>query len=306
MERVSSLITQKLKIIAEAPGADPAVQSKYKAISSLFLYAVRLERDGQRGMIDEIFRAASKSTSGRFMWHHVEPYFTTLFNESSSPSLNRVITLAAPYAGWAWRPYTQNAVARWAAAASTIPYSEEVGRSVVDALFQIAFNYSLRRYIPIEIWAWLKRRPSLPPVCRGRSLSTSSEAVSHIRGLENIELLKSYLLLVWSEWNDLYESGLDEMEIVIREEFDGILMWRHREDLIERLDHVLGQLDQDLDYFKQYNQKIGEDQIARAKEQYGRLKEVLVEVDEVAMKTLSRAPPNLIQFNENTNACDCV
>jgi hypothetical protein len=306
MERVSSLVTQKLAIMAKTPGEDPAVESKRKAISSLFPYAVRLERDGQRGMINAIFRLASKSTSGRFMWYRIRLYVTTWFNESSSPSLNRAITLAAPCANWMRQPYTQNAVARWAAAASTIPYSEEVGRSVVDALLQIAFHHHLRPHIPIEIWAWLKRRPSLPPVCEGRYWSTTSDVVRHIQELGDIELLKSYLFAVWSEWNFLIPAGVIEMEIVIREEFDGMVMWRDREDLIKRLDHVLGQLDQDLDYFKRHNSRIDEDDIALAKREYGRLKEVLVEVDEEAMKTLSRTPPNLIHSNENTNACDCV
>jgi hypothetical protein len=292
--------------MAGTPGGDSAVESKLKAINSLFLYAVRLERDGQRGMIDAIICLASKSTSRQFMWHHIVPYVSTWFNESSSPSLNRAITLAAPRTNWNWGPYTQNAVARWAAAALAIPYSEEVGRSVVDALLQIAFHDCLRPHIPTEIWAWLKRRPFLPPVCQGRFMSTKPDVVRHIRGLGDIELLKSYLFTVWSEWNYLYDSGLLEMEIVIREEFEGMVMWRHREDLIERLDHVLGQLDQDLDYFIRYRPKIGEGHIPYAKEQYGRLKKELVEVDEVAMKTLSRTPPNLIHSNENTNACDCV
>jgi hypothetical protein len=306
MEQVSSHLTQELEIMAGAPGADPAVQSKCKAISSLFPYAVRLERDGQRGMIDAIFRIASKATSGGFMWHHIVPCVTTWFNETNSSSLDQTIIFAAPYTRWIDESCTQNLVARWAAAALAIPYSEEVGRSVVDALLQIASGDRLRPHIPIEIWAWLKGRPSLPPVCRGRLRSTTSDVVRHIRGLGDIELLKSYLFVVWSEWNYVYDSGLVEMETVIREEFYGIVMWRHREDLIERLDHVLGQLDQGLDYFERYNPEIGETHIARAKEHYEWLKKALGEVDEEAMKILSRTPPNLIHSNENANACNCV
>jgi hypothetical protein len=305
MERVSSYLTQKLEIIAEAPGGDPAVESKRKAISLLFPYAVRLERDGQREMIDAIVRIASKSISGRFMWYHIKLYITSWLNESNSSS-DLTIIFVAPYSRWNQGSYTQNTVAKWAAAALAIPYSEEVGRSVVDVLLRIAYSERLRPHIPIEIWAWLKRRPSLPPVCPGRSWSTTLGVVRHIRGLGDIELLKSYLFAVWSEWDHLYDSGLLEMEIVIREEFDGMVMWRDREDLIERLDDVLGQLDRDLDYFKQYEPEIGAYYIAVAKRQYGRLKEVLVEVDEVAMKTLSRTPPNLIHSNENTNAYNCV
>ena len=164
------------------------------------------------------------------------------------------------------------------------PYSEEVGRSVVDALFQIAYNNALRSHIPIDIWAWLKRRPSLLPVCKGRIYGSTPDVVRYIRKLGDIEILKSYFLLVWSEWDILYSPGLREMKTTVREEFCGILMQHHREDLIIRLDYVLGQLDRGLEYFKQHNSKTHDAHIQYGKERYGELKELLVEMDKEVMR----------------------
>jgi hypothetical protein len=65
-------------------------------------------------------------------------------------------------------------------------------------------------------------QPSLPPECSGRSRGSSADVVRQIRGLGDIEILKSYLLLVWSEWDhvgDEQSGGLAEMQISIREDF---------------------------------------------------------------------------------------
>lgn len=99
------------------------------------------------------------------------------------------------------------------------PYSEEVGRSVIDALLQIASEDSLRPHIPVGVWVWLKRQPYLPPVCAGWYLGTSSDIVHHIRGLGDIEILKSYFLLVWSEWDYPDEDGFAETQVSIKEDF---------------------------------------------------------------------------------------
>ena len=272
--------------MAEVSGADPIFRSKRKAINALFPYAVRLAQDGQQRMIDAILRVALKSTSGGFMWRRIRPYITTLFDESRPLSLNQAIVLASPCADWIHGPYTQSAVARWTAAALTTLYSEEVDQSVVDALLLISHNGSLRPHIPIEIWALLKRRPSLPPASRGRYWGTTSDILRHIRRLGDIEILKSYFLLVWSEW-DLLFSWVDA-QVSIEEDFSGIGMWCHRESLIDRLDHILGRLDRGLEYFKQHKPWFDEYDIQFAQKKYGELREVLLEVDREAMKTLSR------------------
>jgi hypothetical protein len=79
------------------PSMDTSLlHSKHKAIATLFPYAVCLERGGQREMVDAIFHAVS--TSGLFIrWLHVRTCITTLFNESSPPSLDRAIALMSPY-----------------------------------------------------------------------------------------------------------------------------------------------------------------------------------------------------------------
>ena len=236
------------------------------------------------------------------MWRHIRPCIASWFDESSPPPSNEAIIFATPSADWGWGPVAENAVARWGAAVLATSHSDEVGRSVVDALLQIACVDSLRPRIPIEIWAWLKKLPPLPPVCRGRNYATRSDFVHHIRGLGDIEILRSYFLLVWSEWEALPYVG--SMEVAIRGEFCGIAMWWHRKDLTERLDRVLEQLDRGLEYFNQHKPAITEAYIAHVKGHYEQLKEALAELDREAMETLSRTPPNLIHFNQN--AKDCV
>ena len=154
---------------------------------------------------------------------------------------------------------------------------------MINALLQIASIDSLRSHIPIDLWAWLKKLPPLPPVCRGRRTGKKEAVVLHVRQLGDIEILKSYFLLIWSEWNFLFISGLDEMQISIREDFAGIELRHHREDLVERLDHVLGQLDRGLGYIEQHQPDINPYQLHRAKMDYKMLKEVLLEVEQESL-----------------------
>ena len=117
-----------------------------------------------------------------------------------------------------------------------------------------------------------------------------------VRELGDVEILESYFLLVWSEWNVVHRDGVDEMRASIREDFSGIGMGRCREVLIERLDHVLGQLDRGLGYLKQQNSLLDEDHIPTAREQYGELREVLLEVDKGASEILTRTSFKLINL----------
>ena len=287
MKQVSRLITQKLETMASVPGTDLAFRSKHKAISSLLPYALHLARNEQRGMIDAISHVASNPKCWGFTWRHIGPYITTLFDESSPPYLNQVITLVTPSVRWVGSTYTPNMVARWTAAVLETKYSEAVGQNVVDALLQIAFKDTLRQEIPIDIWAWLKRRPSLPPVCRGRKLGATSVVVRYVRGLGDIEILKSYLLLVWSECDTPFGGGLTEMETIIREEFCGFAMRNHRKDLTDCLDHILGQLDQELGHKPVVESK---------KQRWGQLKRVLLEVDRSSTEASHCTPPKLTLF----------
>ena len=98
-----------------------------------------------------------------------------------------------------------------------------------------------------------------------------------IRALKDIEVLKSYLLLVWSEWD--ISCDFSETCTSIRENFGGIGMGHHRADLIQRLDHVLGQLDCRLDHLNRQNHYLNEGDIQEMKDRHRKLKEILPETN---------------------------
>jgi hypothetical protein len=78
-----------------------------------------------------------------------------------------------------------------------------------------------------------------------------SDVVLHVRELKDIEILKSYFLLIWSEWRSpALNRPSSEMKISIRDDFGGIGAEHHRKELVDRLDHILGQLDQGLGHFR--------------------------------------------------------
>jgi len=255
-------------------------------------------------MIDVFFGVARASKSDEFMWRKIKPFVTTLFGDATPDSLNRVIALVSPFVRWGTWGADRSMVIRWVTAASAVPYTEEVGQSVVEALFQIAFTHHLRPHIPVGIWAWLNKRPTLPPVCRGRSKGSTVDVVRKVRGLRDIETLKSYLLLVWSEWDSVCPKGLIEMLTLIKEDFSGIAMGRHREDLIERLDHLLERLaDRRPGHaVGQHAHHLWYPRIQRAKGQYVRLKEILLETDRKATEILTRTSSRLINLLDFTHS----
>jgi len=220
------------------------------------------------------------------MWDCIEPYVTALFDEPNHSSLNWVVTLASPCVPWNDESHDGHAITRWAVAALAAPYTEEIGQRAVDALLQIASVDSLRPHIPAEAWALLKHQPSLPTDCRGRSKGTGPGIVRHLRGLGDAEVLKSYFLLVWSEWDSLPDSGLEEMEASIRACFGGEGTEHHRGELIKRLYDVLGQLEQGSEYLELDEGGIDKSFVEHTKEQYGKLRDVLLEVDREAMGCL--------------------
>ena len=269
-----------------------------KAISTLFPYVVRRERRGNSEMLDAFLDATR--VSKRFMWTHIGPYIPILFDEASP----RAIVLLSPYVDWRHVEDRGNPVSQWASAVSTVPYTNKFCRSVVDALLHIASDRSMLPRIPVSIWVWLVTLPSRPPECQGRSRGTTRIVVYHVLTLGNIEILKSYLLLVWSEWDHMDTSygGLDLMRSSIRWCFGGIGMWGHRKDLIKRLDRVLRRLARGLGYLEQYKPSTDEDHIRTAKEQYGELKRELLTVDGEAVDTLARALLRFILFGLLTPA----
>jgi len=258
-----------------------AIRSKRKAIWALLPYAVRLsgEGDGKGDREQQMISAFSRTfrhftyTQG-FVWGRVESFVAALFHEPRTPSLDRAITLVSPH----FHYFDHNTVTRWSIAALEAPtYTEEVSRSVFDTLRQIASTGTLLQYIPVRIWLWSRRQEFLPPA--GLRWGSGAQGALHkLRELGDTEILKAYLLLVWLDWTPFEDSALAEMCASIREGFNRIKMGEHREELKERLDHVLGQLDQGPDYLREQRPDFDLSKTEIAKNQYRELKQVLLKV----------------------------
>ena len=273
--------------------ADPhLIASKCEAITTLFPYVTQRERGGERDMLDVFLRLASYLGRLDFVWHRIEPLVVTMLEEGSHVSLKEAIILAAPHFNWKKFANGEHLVGLWAAAASEVPYTDDIGQSVVDTLLQIARRDLLRPHIPVVMWSWLDKRPSLPSVCLGRQFGTTRDVVRTVRDLGDIDILKSYLLLVWSEWDHL--RGAREMAISLREDFGGIGMWHHREDLLYHLDRILEELGRGFNYLHQHNPSIRGDDVMQMRLQYRRLRGTLLEVHGEAMVILTRECPRLI------------
>lgn len=126
------------------------IYSKRKAITALFPYTVRRERDGRNGLLGMLLRTAAASGRWGFMWRRVRPLITTLFEESPI-SQKRAIILASPHIPWNTFTNGQRLVRLWAAAASVFQYTDEIGQSVVDTLLHIASQDHLRPHIHIPV-----------------------------------------------------------------------------------------------------------------------------------------------------------
>ena len=279
-------------ILADARDQD-TLRRKRKAITALFPYAVWQERDKQHAILDVFLHATKTSQSDEFLWHRVKPFVNTLFNGASDVSLKRAVMLVSPYVPWDKWNFGDNLIRAWVAIASTIPKDKEVAPSVVDALLQIASLGLLPSYNYGDVWSWLTLRPSLPSICKGRRIGSDSDVVRAVRELKDIDIFKSYLLLVWSEWDSPWSEwgsprsewgpprspGFLMMCEWIREELSGIEMNHHRAVLVQRLDHVLGQLDKGLEYPRHDRPELDEEGLQERKDQYERLREVLLEAD---------------------------
>ena len=234
--------------------ADPnLIQSRRKAISVLFPYAVHLARCGQREMLNAFSRVSRASDSRHFMWCRVKPFTMILFDKPNPPPLNWVLGLISPGILLHNQPHNNSAVA-WPATAHS--YTCEVDRSVVDEVLRVAF-----------VTPWRRTR-------------AEESAVRQVRALGATGVLRSYLLVLWSDWyySRYPDEDFTEMEISIREDFSGIGMWGYREDLIKCLDRALEELEP-------WGWTAGHP---------GELKRLLLEVDGRAEKILNRKPPWLI------------
>jgi hypothetical protein len=183
------------------------LQSKRKAISALLPYAILLERSGHPKMLNTFLPVIRTSNEWEFMWRCVEEYASGLLYQASP----RALVLVSPYICWDWLECRDSWVRRWACAASAAPDTERAAQSVVDTLLQIASKEELLPHIPVSIWSWLTKRPPLLAICLGRNVGTCAHVVRAVRALRDIEILKSYLLLVWSEWNHFSPSNSNSL-----------------------------------------------------------------------------------------------
>jgi hypothetical protein len=154
-------------------------------------------------MLDIFLRVARASKEWEFTWHQFGRYASGLLHEASP----RAVVLVLPFISWDWLTYQEDWIKRWAWAVSGAPDTERVAQSVVDTLLQIVSKEELLPHIPVSIWSWLTKQPHLPAICLGRNVGTSAHVVKAVRALRDIEILKSYLLLVWSEWSHFSPDG---------------------------------------------------------------------------------------------------
>ena len=197
----------------------------------------------------------------------------------------------------------QDLVSKWVTGVSVVPHTDEVAGSVVDTLLQIAANPDLRPSIPADVWLWLNERPSLPPTCRGLSSGSDGGIVRTVRGLDNIGVLTSYLIMIWSEWKLLDYNDFIEMWVSVREDFNGIGVGRYRAELIQRSGYILGELyrrsrrlDVDLEDGELWREKVGPSSRVM-KGRYREFKRMLEEVDQKATEILNRKPHSFILFS---------
>jgi len=202
-----------------------------------------------------------------------------LLSDTNDISLKRAAMLAFPYIHWN-RGESRGLVQAWMATASVIPKEKVVAPSVVDALLQIAYFDLLPPRNHGDIWSWLTLRPSLPPICYGRRLGSDPRVMQQVRGLKDIGILKSYLLIVWSEWDTLEHYDSPTMSECIREEFSGVGENSRRTELAQRLDEVIGELDKGLAHLQRDKPDLTGDQLQTRKGQYEELRKILKEIPE--------------------------
>ena len=283
LDEVSHLIARKLETTVGIASRDVSIS---KGVSALLLFASRPELHGRYVTLDTLLHVFR--TSGGLIW---DPIVPALFNELSPLD----IILVSPHINWISTslPDREILVTQWVATTSEVPYTEEVGQCVVDVLLQVAPWPFLLSHLPVGIWRWLERLPPLPPRCYGRTMGGEDCVLRHVRSLGDINILKSYLLLIWSEWDCPWPGGYSESPGLIRRDFGGIEMKGHREDLIKHLDRVLAQLDRGLVYLLQQKPRLFYNHVEEAKEAYKRIRDVLLEVDREA-EAQTRTPVGMI------------
>ena len=270
-----------------------------QAIRVLFWYAVIQEQCGDTNLFDAILRLAGKQFNQHQLHELLWPLGVSKMFAHASP---RAIILVTPHLGLATEPFSvaQDLISKWLEAVSVAPHTEEVASSVVITLLQVAANGDLWLSIPADVWLWFNERPSLPPADSADSWWKSDPSIVRtIRGLNNTEILTSYLIMVWSKWENIFNVDYPEMQASVREGFRGIGMGCYRVELIQRLDYVLGELDRrsgrlDADN-NLWRYEVEDSHMPEVKrDKYEELKRILQEADQEAIEILNRMPHSLV------------
>jgi len=269
-------------------------ESKHKATIAFLPYAARREKDGE-GKPSNTSKHTPPCrqilTKHLAISHWVFKMGTQLM-EAELPISLKYIMLDA-FRHWHPFPYYTNDIDTmmqlWMTIASALPYTNDVGQSVVDTLLQMASNEELLPHIPVPAWDWLKKRPPLHPGCRGLRWGTDEGVVQMVRKLGDVGIIASYLFVVWSGRDYFFSSEFKAMSHLIKGELSGIGVVEHRADLIHRLDCVLPQL------------KPG----SRTEQQYKEFRMVLMEMDEEAAKALAGNVPQSRRSVLSTNMRMC-
>ena len=286
--QVLSLII--LEVEAMVDSNDPAkIRTKHKAITALLPYAIWQDRDGQPEMLDTFVHAARASGVGSFVWRHFGDLAHTLLHEATP----RTVVLVLPFIPLHCSTTGEGLVRRWMAAASTVQHTEVVAQCVVDTLLRVSSAKWILPHITVDIWSWLTKGSSLPPAVRfDRSYKSSPHTVRAVRELGDIEILKSYFLVLWYGWSPLWDEDVDDVRASLREDFDGYGMGHHRTDLVQRLDQVLERLDHESVSASLAGMCLGAHHPCK-KRVYRELKDVLLDMN---IEAVSRTSHLLIMF----------
>jgi len=276
------------------------IRSKYKAINALLPYAALQEHDGKPEMLDAFLCAFRASKMLEFRWLYSRNHTGTLFSKASPHG----IILVSPHINWGSLEDGGDLVQQWAAVTSAVPYTEELAQSIVDTLLQIAYYNQLLPHIPTNIWLWLNKQPSLHPTSSGRYYGTQLPVVKAIRELKDIKIIKSYFLLVWSEWDYLTDDAFNESCISICEDFSEAWSGWHWTELIQHLDHILTQLGQGLEHLQQHNPNLTGDNFQKMEDQYRKLKDILVEAVTGVSYSMITLPRMLTQVDMYRISCN--
>lgn len=279
-------ITRSIASRLTRAGQDPdTILFKYKPITTLFPYAARRGQEGDTQLLDAFLSAVRYfPCTSQWTRRYIRPIFPRLLAEGSSTVLKRAAILALPHLELVWLDSddARTFIDLWISAADALEHTEGVCPAVVDVLLQMAFFHSIRAHITPKAWRWLNKRPSLPPRCRGRLLcSIGSNVLPAIRSRKDTELLTSYLVTMWSEWDCAGEWAFEGMCEVLKEEFccggGDEVMRERRTDLLARLNWVLGELSRGWEYLRMKNEDVKPNEFELIRERYRELKRILVQ-----------------------------